>query len=312
MPIPTFEEAMIPVLKQAAQGGEFRTADFTDAVCIDFDLTEDERNRLLDSGNKRIVVDRTSWAVTYLYRAGLLERKRRGYYGITPEGLRVLAEEPNGITQAYLRRYECFHDWQKQSSGSRTVSGVTDATDSNSSGTAEFAETPNEDLERAERRIHQLLSAEIQDMLHAVSPTKFEQIVLDTVVAMGYGGSQHDAARRVGRSGDEGIDGIINEDRLGLDTIYLQAKKWKSTVGRPEIQKFVGALHGQQATKGVFITTSDFSSEARIYAQGVGTRVVLIDGAALANYMIEYGVGVSTERKVLIRRIDSDYFEDGA
>jgi len=242
----------------------------------------------------------------------LLQRTRRGYYSITEEGRKVLLQQPAEISLDFLMQYDCFAEWRNKSNTPRkNRDHQADSIGYEAEADTESVETPTEDLERAAGRLHQLLSAEIQEFLKAVSPDKFEQIVLDTVVAMGYGGSHRDAAQRVGRSGDEGIDGIINEDRLGLDTIYLQAKRWQSTVGRPEIQKFVGALHGQQASKGVFITTSNFSSDARSYAQTVGTRVVLIDGAVLADYMIEYGVGVSTERTVVVRRIDSDYFEDG-
>jgi len=315
MAIPTYEEAMIPVLKHANQGGEYRQADFTDSVSEYFSLDDEERSRLLGSGSKRVIVDRTSWAIVYLHRAGLLERVRRGFYSITDEGRRVLNADPDRLDSQYLYdNFPEFADWRDQSNQPKENSdseskGFTNQTAHDQSELSQ--ETPNEDLERAALRLRKLLVSEIVDQLATVSPEKFEQIVLDTVVAMGYGGTHKDAAQRVGRSGDEGIDGIINEDRLGLDTIYLQAKRWQNVVGRPEIQKFVGALQGMQASKGVFITTSDFTTEARDYAKRVGTRVVLIDGSTLADYMIEFGVGVTTERTVLVKRIDSDYFEDG-
>ena len=315
MAIPTYEEAMIPVLRHAAQGGEYRQADFTDFVSDYFSLDEEERNRLLGSGSKRVIIDRTSWAIVYLHKAGLLERVRRGIYRISDEGRRVLDVEPKRIDSQYLyENFPDFAEWRDRSNApkpgneSRPKKSATQNAHEQSDPSEE---TPNEDLERAAFRLRKLLVSEIVDQLSAVSPEKFEQIVLDTVVAMGYGGTHKDAAQRVGRSGDEGIDGIINEDRLGLDTIYLQAKRWQGVVGRPEIQKFVGALQGMQASKGVFITTSDFTTEARDYAKRVGTRVVLIDGSTLADYMIEFGVGVTTERTILVRRIDSDYFEDG-
>ncbi len=307
MAIPTYEEAMIPVLKHAAKGGEYRRPEFTKSVSDYFGLSDSERAELLPSGKMTVVRNRTDWAVQYLHRAKLLRRVHRGVYEITDEGRRVLDENPTGIDKKFLLQYDAVSEWIAGSGEAKSPEKASIGTESE----LESSATPDEQLEQAYQRLNKELAAEVLEQLHGVSPEKFEQIVLDTIVAMGYGGSHRDAAQRVGKSGDEGIDGIINEDRLGLDTIYLQAKRWQGTVGRPEIQKFVGALHGKQANKGVFITTSTYSSDALSYAQGVGTRVVLVDGATLASYMIECGIGVVAERILTVHRLDSDYFEDG-
>jgi restriction system protein len=274
-----------------------------------FGLTEEERTRLLPSGKTPVIRSRTGWALAYLKQAGLVASPRRGWYEITEAGKETLASHPARLDNEYLTRFEAFRAFRQRSrpdAASETPEGVPD----DGSGAAVAAEAPDEALESAYDRLRAAVEAEVADTIRTVSPRFFEELVNDLLVRMGYGGNRAEAARAIGRTGDGGIDGVIDEDRLGLDAIYVQAKRWESVVGRPEIQKFAGALQGQRATKGIFITTSAFTREAEEYAQRIGTRIVLIDGRRLAQLMFEHDVGVSPRRTYVVKDLDSDYFEE--
>ena len=262
-----------------------------------FGLTDGERVELLPSGQQARFNNRVAWAKIYLERAGLFEKTRRGYFKITPRGLEVLATPPDRIDIAFLRRFSEFDKFQTKHKDTTDSVGTED-------------ETPEETLQVAYETIRDSLATELIALVKSISPTFFEHLVLDLMLKMGYGGSRDDSGLVTNPGADEGIDGIVNEDQLGLDVIYLQAKRWENTVGRPEIQRFVGALHGRRAKKGVFLTTSTFSQDARDYVATIDPKVVLIDGQKLAQLMIDFNVGVSRNQVYEIKRIDSDYFAD--
>jgi restriction system protein len=274
-----------------------------------FTLTPDERAQMLPSGKAPVIRSRTGWALSYMKQAGLVTSPRRGWYEITPLGRDILATKPDRIDNDFLMRFEGFRDFRARSRSDDTGTDVGVAPGPTPRKT-EVVEPPDEALERAYRRLRTAVEAELIDTVKSVSPSFFEELVIDLLVKMGYGGNRSEAARAIGRTGDGGIDGVIDEDRLGLDSIYVQAKRWDGSVGRPEIQKFAGALQGQRATKGIFITSSSFTSEAVEYAQRIGTRIVLVDGRRLAELMFEHDVGVSSRRTYTVKNVDSDYFEE--
>jgi len=306
MPIPNLDYIRRPALELLAESGKLtRIGDVFDLLAPKFNLTEEERNELLPSGSQRKWNNRVNWACFDLYKAGLLERPTKGRYQISDFGKEVLGSaSPHEITRSYLseisKEFADFVTPKAVNGGTASIKPLPPITD----------RTPEEEIDVAVGVIDQSLRSDLLDQLLKVEPYRFEQVVIDLLFAMGYGGSREEAARVTKRAGDEGIDGVINEDRLGLDVIYVQAKRWKSTVGRPDIQGFVGALAGKQAHKGVFITTSSFSQEAIQFARNISQKVILIDGGRLADLMIEHNVGVSTTRTVAIKRIDSDYFEE--
>lgn len=305
MPIPTYQEAMLPLLTFAGDQQEHSLSDATKAVSDAFRLTESERNELLQSGRKPIIDDRVGWARTYLGQAGLLQSTRRGFFRISDRGLSVLTTNPTQIDDRYLRQYPEFVEFLSRKTRKRT----TDELPTTANETIiENENTPEEALESSFQVIRNRLASEVLEQVKSCSPNFFERLVVDLLVAMGYGGMREAAGQAVGQSGDGGIDGIIKEDQLGLDVIYLQAKRWEGNVSRPEIQKFAGALQGKRAKKGVFITTSDFTKEAREFAAGIDNKLILIDGLELAEYMIDFNVGTSTVNTYEIKRIDSDYF----
>ena len=293
---------MRPLLNCARDGSEHALREVIDCLAVQCGLTEVERKQLLPSGNQEVFVNRVAWAKTHLKMAGLLVSPKRGYLIITPLGLNVLSEFPERIDLKVLR----------QQPGYLEARGGTKSETQNkgSSQDVEASQTPEEQIELAFLALRSSLGSEILSKLRASSPSFFENLVVELLVAMGYGGTRKDAGQAIGRSGDEGIDGIIKEDRLGLDTIYIQAKRWLQTVGRPEIQKFAGALQGFRAKKGIFITTSDFSREAVEYASRIESRIVLIDGEKLWNLMIDFGIGVSKTATYEIKKIDNDYFDE--
>lgn len=303
MPIPTFQKLMMPLLAFAGDGNAHPLGAAVAHLADQFGLTEAERNELLASG-QTIIYNRVAWARTYMSKAGLLETVRRGIFRITDVGAGVLRENPPAIDNAFLMRFPSFVEF-REAAGNRRDEG----------GTAVVPplvgeETPEEALERAYLGIRETLAQDLLDRVKAGTPEFFEKLVVELLVKMGYGGSRADAGERVGQTGDGGIDGIIKEDRLGLDVIYLQAKRWQATVGRPEIQRFVGALQGHRARKGVFLTTSTFSQDAKEYVSHVDSKVVLIDGATLSRLMLDFDLGVSTVANYAVKRIDSDYFEE--
>lgn len=272
-----------------------------------FRLTEAERLALLPSGKAPVIRSRTGWALSYLKQAGLVRTVKRGIYEITPRGREALASKPSKLDSDFLEQYAEFREFR------------TRTRDSNHGGVDEIpasavvevnSAAPDEALDAAYARLRASVESELLDTVKAASSSFFEQLVIDLLVRMGYGGSRSEAARAVGRSGDGGIDGVIDEDRLGLDVIYVQAKRWESSVGRPEIQKFAGALQGQRAKKGIFITTSSFTRDAEEYAQRIDSRIVLIDGARLSTLMFDYDVGVNPRNTYVVKSIDGDYFEE--
>lgn len=300
MPIPDFQSLMLPLLRHLSDGQEETRQATQDVLAAHFQLTQDERAQRLPSGKQSVFGNRIAWAKSHLKHAGLLESPRRGVYRITPRGREVLAENPPAIGMSYLMRYPEYVAFRQPRTDGQTVA--------RSSIPATETQTPDDLLEEGYQQLRSALVAELREHIAAMAPDAFEQLVVDVLQAMGYGGPQDDAGLVVGRGGDEGIDGVIKEDRLGLETIYIQAKRWQGTVGRPEIQRFAGALQGQRARKGVFITTSSFSTEAHQYARSIQMMIVLVDGAQLAELMIDHGVGVTPVKTYQIKRVDSDYF----
>ena len=298
MPIPDFQTVMLPLLEMASDGKVRSMAESRKLLAECFQLSTEEREELLPSGRQPVFNNRVAWASVYLQRAGLLSRPRRAHYQITERGKEVLKSNPQKIDIKFLQNYPEFNTFRERSKEKKPSKEITDG------------ETPEETLEAAYQQLRDDLGVEIIDQVKSCTPQFFERLVVELLVNMGYGGSMRDAGMAVGRSGDEGIDGIIKEDRLGLDLIYLQAKRWDGTVGRPEVQKFVGALHGKHARKGVFITSGTFAQGAVEYASGIDPKVVLIDGKRLAELMIDFDVGVSTRATYQIKRIDSDYFDE--
>lgn len=297
--IPDYQTCMLPLLKYAVDKNEHKFSDAVEYLSDEFALTKEERKELLPSKTQDVITNRIGWARTYLKKAGLLEDTRRGYFKITERGLSVLSENLEKLSTKYLQKFDefiAFHEKHTEKDTSSEMELTIEA-------------TPEEMLETGFAKLSENLIDDLLAKIGESSPSFFEHLVVDLLVHMGYGGSFSEAAQVVGKSGDEGIDGIIKEDKLGLDTIYIQAKRWKGVVGRPEIQKFAGALLGQKASKGVFITTSSFTKEAEEYVSSVDRKVVLIDGTKLATLMIEHNVGISTVRTFEIKRIDSDYFE---
>jgi len=301
MAIPDFQSIMLPLLELSGDGKVHYIHDTVDQLAAQFKLTGEERAKLLPSGQQPVFYNRVGWARTYLKKAGLLADPKRGYFQITERGREVLADDPSRIDMKFLRQFPEYLEF-------REAVRETTREDIEEEDIEDL--TPEEALENAYQRIRNDLSEELLSYVLNSTPGFFEKLVVELLVKMGYGGSQRDAARAVGHSGDEGIDGIIDEDRLGLDAIYIQAKKWKrsNSIGRPEIQKFVGALQGKRARKGIFITTASFSKEAREFAASINTKVVLIDGNRLTDLMIDYGVGVTTRTQYELKELDTDYF----
>ena len=302
MAIPDYQSVMLPLLKFAGDQEEHSLRQAIDTLAQEFGLTEEERKELLPSGLQEVFNNRVGWARTYMKKAGLLDTTRRGYFRITERGLAVLRQNPSQIDVHFLEKFPEFKEFRslRHKKDDKIPEKPTEPDKT----------TPEEALESAYQRIRDDLATEILQQVKASSPSLFEKLVVELLVKMGYGGTRQDAGRAIGRTGDEGIDGIIKEDRLGLDIIYIQAKRWENTVGRPEVQKFAGALQGQRARKGIMITTSSFSQEAHDYASRIDTKIVLIDGERLAQYMIDFNLGVSPMAAYEVKRIDSDYFTE--
>ncbi|MBI3461978.1 MAG: restriction endonuclease [Planctomycetes bacterium] len=302
MAIPDFQSLMLPLLKLAADGEEHSCADCRGPLADQFGLTEEQRKELLPSGQQSRLNNRVAWAKVYLERAGLLVKTRRGRFKIAPRGSQVLEDPPERVDIAFLKRFPEFADFRNKA--------VSSAEEPLPADMIPEDQTPEEILQAAYERIRQNLATELVEQVKAASPEFFERLVLDVMLKMGYGGSRENAGSLTEAGADAGIDGIINEDQLGLDVIYLQAKRWENNVGRPDIQRFVGALHGRRAKKGVFITTSGFSRDALEYVETIDPKVVLIDGLRLAQLMMDFNVGVSRSQLYEIKRIDSDYFAE--
>jgi restriction system protein len=304
--IPSFQKVLLPFLKILSDEKEHSKKDILETISVEFNLTEEEKNQIVPSGQFSVIQSRVGWARTYLKMAGLIIYVKRGVFKITERGKKVLQENLIELDIKYLKQFPeflIFIEGNKKEEYSQEIKDLLEEVSKPSI-------TPNELIEDAYRSIKRSLEWEVIETLKSVKPSFFEKIVVELLVKMGYGGSMQDAGKAIGKSGDEGIDGIIKEDKLGLDVIYIQAKRWQGVVGRPEVQKFVGALAGQRAKKGVFITTSYFTKEAIDYALQMDTKVVLIDGEKLAQYMIDYNLGVSIQNIYEIKKIDSDYFEE--
>ncbi len=301
MAIPDFQSLMRPVLQSVSDGQPRVLADVREAVKESFGLSEEERKERLPSGNQTVINNRAGWARTYLNKAGLLTIPERGMVQITERGLEALKDGPERISVAWLKQFPEFHEFHTQ----KTKSG---AGDSKAEPEVMEETTPDEQLAAAHQSLMESLADEVLDSIRKASPSFFEKLVVDLMISMGYGGSRKEAGQATQTTNDDGIDGIIKEDKLGLDTIYLQAKRWANTVHRPEIDKFIGALTRQRARKGVFLTTSDFSSGAREAAAGLDMKVVLIDGRELAQLMIENNLGVNVKDVYEVKQVDIDYF----
>ena len=305
MPIPDFQSFFLPLLEQVSDGKEHKLRELIEILAKHFKLSDNERNELLPSGNQAIFDNRVGWAKTYLKKAGLLDSPKRAIITITQRGLEVLKSNPPILNVRFLRQYPEFvefHTAKHEATGEEEEIVESDT----------IHETPEETLENAYQSIRKALAEEILSKVCNLTPSFFERLVVELLVKMGYGGSITDAGKAIGRSGDEGIDGTIKEDKLGLDIIYIQAKRWQqgNVVGRPEIHKFVGALAGQGAKKGVFITTSSFTKEALDYVPRNETKIVLISGVQLAQLMMDYNLGVTLQQSYEIKRLDNDYFGD--
>ena len=301
--IPDFQSIMLPLLRMLSDRKEYRYRDIVEELAKAFQITDDERKELLASGNQPIFDNRVGWAKTYLKKAGLLDSPKRAIFVITDVGLDVLKTNPSRIDTKSLRQFPPFLEFQNAGRSENDSEPELSVADNNN-------QTPEEVLDKAYQHIRKSLASELLNKVIDLSPAFFERLVVELLVKMGYGGSIKDAGKALGRSGDEGIDGTIKEDKLGLDIIYIQAKRWKpgNAVGRPEIQKFVGALAGQGAKKGIFITTSSFTKEALEYTPRNETKIVLIDGGQLAQFMIDYNLGCTTQQTYELKKIDSDYF----
>lgn len=299
MAIPDYQSLMLPLLKIVSDEKEHSLREATEALAKEFNLTEADLAEMLPSARKTRFYDRVGWAGTYLRKAGLLSSSRRGRFQITQRGLDVLKHPPPRIDVEFLEQFTEFVEFRTRR----------EKDDDETPVVAEIEpQTPEEAIEAAYQNLRQSLADEILQTVKGCSPSFFERLVVDVLVKMGYGGTRKDAGKAIGRSGDDGIDGIINEDRLGLDVIYIQAKKWDNIVGRPEIQKFAGALQGQRAKKGIFLTTSAFTKEAQEFASRIDSKITLIDGETLSQLMIDYNVGVNSLASYEVKRLDSDYF----
>ncbi|HSW64787.1 MAG TPA: restriction endonuclease [Dissulfurispiraceae bacterium] len=307
MAVPDYQSVMLPLLQFVAQKGtETTTSEAVEALAKELGLTEDDLREMLPSGIQATFVNRVGWASTYMKKAGLLEATRRGFYQITDRGRDLVKKQPKIINVKLLKQYPEFLEFQ-QLKGTRSDDKVPQL-----KGTSDVSQaTPSEALEAAYENLRDELADELLTRLKKISPAFFERVVVELLVKMGYGGSRADAGKAIGRSGDGGIDGIIKEDKLGLDVVYIQAKRWDNNpVGRPDVMQFAGALQAQKANKGIFITTSRFTDDARSYVSQIGSKIVLIDGEQLTGLMIEHDVGVSTVSLYPVKKIDSDYFEE--
>jgi restriction system protein len=300
MSIPDYQSIMLPLLKFLANQQEYSLRETIENLAQEFKLSDEEKKELLPSGRQAVFVNRVGWARTYMKKAGLIESTRRGFFKITQRGMEALKQSPPEINVKFLEQYPEFVEFRElRRDKEEKLLPEVEATEKQS---------PEDLLVYGYQKIRQELVEELLAQVKACSPEFFERLVVELLVEMGYGGSRKDAGKAIGKTGDGGIDGIIKEDRLGLDIIYIQAKRWEGTVSRPEIQKFAGALQGHRAKKGIFITTSSFTKEALDYISKIDSKIVLIDGEQLAQLMIDNDIGISKVASYDIKKIDSDYF----
>lgn len=303
MSVPGYQEFMLPLLRLAGDGAEHTISDAMEQLARQMGLSEEDRDAMLPSGTQTRFYNRVTWAVTYLTKCLLIEKVGRGRFRITDRGRGALANKPPRIDNEFLGQFAEYQAF-------KTKKRDTVAADPEPAALAADPDvTPDERLDAAYKELRETLADDLLQRVRAASPKFFEILVVDLLVAMGYGGSRADAAQVVGKSGDDGIDGVIKEDRLGLDMVYIQAKKWENSVGPGEIDRFVGSLSRKKAHKGVFLTTGAFTDGARRAALEATAKIVLIDGDELAELMIDHGVGVTAQKQYLVKKLDSDYFE---
>lgn len=305
MSVPDYQTIMLPLLRLTADGQEHTLVQAAEALADEFKLTEAEKKEMLSGSGQLKIYNRVGWSRTYMAKAGLLEAAGRGKFKITSRGLDLLKTHPTRIDANLLNQYPEFVEFR-----TGTATSMANSVGAVEKDAVSAQQTPQELLESSYLTLHRQVADDLLDKISKSSPRFFEKLVVDLLVAMGYGGSRKDAGQAIGKTGDDGIDGIIKEDRLGLDAVYVQAKRWKATVGRPEVQTFAGSLEGHRARKGVFITTSQFSGEAREYVTRIEKKIILIDGDQLANLSIEFGIGVEPVSTYMVHRIDADYFEE--
>jgi|SRR6185437_1006842 len=301
--IPDFQKIILPLLEILGDNKEHELGYITQKICERFKLTEEEKKELLPSGNQEIINNRVGWARTYLKKAKLIESPRRATFKITEQGLKILQSSPEKINVRFLKDNNPeFKEWQtsykKEEVSSQAIEEV------------ETEKTPEELLDYSFTKLKEELAVDILEKIKSCSSTFFERLVVNLLIAMGYGGSRKEAGETLGKSGDGGIDGIIKEDKLGLDTIYIQAKKWDSTVPITHIRDFAGSLLSKKAKKGIFISTSSYPKSAYEFVQSIEPKIILIDGNALAELMIEHNVGLSTKNSYEVKKIDNDYFDE--
>ena len=297
MPIPDYQTIMLPLLKTAEDKKEHSKQEVVDRLAQDFKLTEGERDELLPSGKQEVFDNRVGWARTYLKKAGLIKTTRWGHFCITDRGAELLKLQPVKIDNDLLSKYPEFKEFVSYKSNKKEIV------------IEEEHETPQEELYKVSQKILDELAREVLQQLKSVNPTRFEKIIVDLLMKMGYGGDYKDAIQALGRVGDEGVDGVINQDKFGLDRVYIQAKRWTNkSVGHPEIRDFIGALDFKHADRGIFITTSDFTNDVKQSVERSSKRIILIDGNYLAKLMVTHDVGVTTEDTFKLKKIDMDYF----
>jgi restriction system protein len=320
MTVPDFQSLMLPLLQLTRDEREHSLAEMVEALGERLGLSEADRAELLPSGRQARFDNRVGWARTYMQKAGLLEGTGRSRFRITERGLAVLRTAPPAINIRFLSQFPEFVEFRQRTSRQDGAGDEPDGSGTRKSPRAgqgdvaldvvELPQTPEEALEASYQALRRTLAQDLLERVKASSPRFFENLVVDLLVAMGYGGSRKDAGQAIGMAGDEGIDGIIKEDRLGLDVVYIQAKRWEGTVGRPTVQAFAGSLEGQRARKGVLITTSQFSRDARDYVGIIEKKIVLVDGEQLAQLMIDFGVGVTEVATYTVNKVDADFFGD--
>ncbi len=310
MPIPDYQSLMLPVLL-STEGEEVRISDVIEKMAERLGLTGDERSELSSSGKQTIFSNRVHWAKTYLTKAGLFESTRRGYFKITPRGKQVIASSPARIDNNFLNQFEEFRQFKEKTARAGVEQTTQDAKTTELAAVASQIETPDEIMRAAHRQIDTALAQELLDRIRAASPAFFERLIVGLLLGMGFGGSAADAGRAIGRSGDDGVDGVIDQDALGLDRIYIQAKRYANgnNIGSGAIRDFFGSLDRHKASKGLFVTTSTFSSSARETADFLSKRIVLIDGDQLTKLMIRHNVGCRIEDTLHIKKVDEDFFE---
>ena len=299
MPIPDFQTLMLPYLQFMGDGKPHNTGEAEEYLAGVFKVADEQRQELIPSSRAFRFRNRIAWAIAHFKQAKLIEPTTRGVYQITDRGCGVLAKKLSRIDLKLLKQFPEYQAWRKKPAVAEEITQEEHST-----------QTPQEIIDSSFQTLSSTLADGLLDKIRTSSPAFFEQLVLDLLVAMGYGGSRAEASTRVGRSGDGGIDGIIKEDKLGLDAIYIQAKRWEATVGRPVVQAFAGSLEGERARKGVLITTSNFSKDAIDYVTRIDKKIVLIDGEELARLMIDHNVGVAEAQRYVIKRVDLDYFSE--